>query len=306
MVHLYFLVFLTQWLALAAAKVYTGFNYGAFWSKSQPKIKKDFVQQFNLAKSLPNTPVLFDSARLFTSIQWGTAGITNDPIEAFAAAVDTNTSLLLGFWAQDEASLGNELMALEKAFKTHGSKLANLVVGLSVGNEDIYRFEHPNNQIDKGASEDQVKNLVQITREKIALSSFASLMRDKPIGHTDIQDYAPSGMDFIGMNTYPYYGGQPIEKAHESFFNTLSAIKSKAVNTPVWIGETGWPFSGKTLGSAVASVENMQKYWTNVGCSLFGKYNTWWFQLHMDSGDGADWGLIDITSQKPRIKDLSC
>jgi len=201
-VCIFLFLFLAQLPALAVAKVYTGFNYGAFWHPSQAKFKKDFVQEFSLAKTLPSTPVTFDSARFFTCIQWLTK---DEPIEAFDAAIETNTSLLLGFWAQNETMLDVELVALEKAFKNHGVKLADLVVGLSIGNEDIYRFEHPEtSQGLQGASENQIQSLVQLAREKIGSSSFAAFMIDKPIGHTDIQDYVPSGMDFIGMNTYPY------------------------------------------------------------------------------------------------------
>jgi glucan endo-1,3-beta-D-glucosidase len=268
MARFYILLFLAQLPALAVARVYTGFNYGAFWHPSQAKFKKDFVHEFNLAKALPNTPVPFDSARLFTCIQWFTK---DEPIEAFDAAIETNTSLLLGFWAQNETMLDVELVSLAKAFEKHGSKLSDLVVGLSIGNEDIYRFEHPEtSQGLQGASEDQIKSLVQLTREKINKSSFAAFMIDTPIGHTDIQDYVPSGMDFIGVNNYPCYSHRPIEKANKSFFDTLANVRKKANdNTPVWITETGWPFSdhgGKSMATAVASAENMQKYWTEVGC----------------------------------------
>ncbi|KAF2819413.1 hypothetical protein CC86DRAFT_413108 [Ophiobolus disseminans] len=66
------------------------------------------------------------------------------------------------------------------------------------------------------------------------------------------------------------------------------------------------PNAPADVANSVASIENMQEYRTKVGCSIFGKHNVWWFQLEKDSNDGPDWGIIDVPTQKPRIKDLSC
>ena len=119
-------------LAPASQTIYTGFSYGAFWSESEPKRYKDFLRQFKLAKSLTNVPVPFTSARLYQAAQWGSS---SEPSEAFQAAIETNTTLLIGLWLP----IDKELDALNKAFETYGQKLADLVIGISVGNEDIYR-----------------------------------------------------------------------------------------------------------------------------------------------------------------------
>ena len=116
----------------APQHIYTGFSYGAFWSESEPKRYKDFHRQFSLAKSLPNVPIPFTSARLYQAAQWGSP---QEPSEAFQAAIDTNTTLLIGLWLP----IDNELIALDKAFEKHGQKLVDLVIGIAVGNEDIYR-----------------------------------------------------------------------------------------------------------------------------------------------------------------------
>lgn len=116
----------------ASQPIYTGFSYGAFWSESEPKRYKDFLRQFTLARNLPNVPVPFTSARLYQAAQWGSP---QEPSEAFQAAIETNTTLLIGLWLP----VDNELIALDKAFEKHGQKLADLVIGIAVGNEDIYR-----------------------------------------------------------------------------------------------------------------------------------------------------------------------
>jgi glucan endo-1,3-beta-D-glucosidase len=113
--------------------VYTGFSYGAFWSGGKAKHYEDFLDQFKLAKNLPNVPVPFTSARLYQAAQWGQN--KTEPSEAFQAAIETNTTLLVGLWLP----IDSELDALDNAFKKYGRKLANLVIGISVGSEDIYR-----------------------------------------------------------------------------------------------------------------------------------------------------------------------
>lgn len=116
----------------ASQKIYTGFSYGAFWSESEPKQYKDFLRQFMLARNLPNVPVPFTSARLYQAAQWGSP---TEPSEAFQAAIETNTTLLIGLWLP----IDKELIALDKAFEKYGQKLVDLVIGIAVGNEDIYR-----------------------------------------------------------------------------------------------------------------------------------------------------------------------
>lgn len=71
-----------------------------------PRTQQDFTDQFNAAKELAGTNGAFTSARLFTMIQAGTAG---DLISAIQAAVDTDTSLLLGLWG----SAGQQAFDLE-------------------------------------------------------------------------------------------------------------------------------------------------------------------------------------------------
>jgi glucan endo-1,3-beta-D-glucosidase len=173
MTHLIIFYLLTQCLTLAATKVYTGFNYGAYWRDDSAKTKEDFVRQFNLAKSL-DTPVSFDSARLSTSVQWHTDKTTMDPIEAFDAAIETNTSLLLGIWLP---SFDAELIALDKAFTTHGQKLADLVIGISVGNEDVHSGF---------ANSDVVEDKIRALRRM--MDKHGSLFKRKKllVGHTDI------------------------------------------------------------------------------------------------------------------------
>lgn len=299
------------YLTPTVARVYTGFNYGAFWSYDT-NVKKyaDFHNGFSHAKNLTNVPVPFDSARLFTCI---TAGTKDDPTEAFQAAIDTGTNLLLGMWVSpgakgqsNDIQVANELAALGKAFKQYGQKLADLVIGLSVGNEDIYRS---NSDKEVGIGMDDTVSTIQSVRKKIAESEFAKYMEGKPIGHTDTAPYAVvKGSDFAGMNAYPYWTNTSISDAGSSFMGSLEDTQRRAGDMPVWITEMGWPIKGaNNTNDTLASVDNYRRYWSEVGCQIFGKYNTFWFELLQDSQpEQPDWGLLDTKTFQPRIPDLSC
>ncbi|KAJ4298182.1 hypothetical protein N0V90_006081 [Kalmusia sp. IMI 367209] len=287
-------------------KIYTGFSYGAFWSENEPKFYKDFLRQFTLAKNLPNVPVPFSSARLYQIAQWGAP---QEPSEAFQAAIETNTTLLLGLWLP----IDNELIALDKAFEKHGQKLVDLVIGISIGNEDIYRgsdecTQKENKPCQMAATADEVVANITYVKSIIQQKPWYKLFKSPPpIGHADIaRNAALKEADFVGTNIFPFWHPDPIDKAWESFEISLTGIKKRAGNVPVWITETGWPSAG--TNDTTASLDNMQKYWSTVGCSLFGKYTTFWFELEKDTHDpgNLDWGLIDIPSQEPKIKDLSC
>ncbi|KAF3033964.1 hypothetical protein E8E12_003064 [Didymella heteroderae] len=262
------LFLLTGVLESAAAKIYAGFNYGAFWSEqSNVKQYADFHKGFELAKNLTNTPVSFDSARLYTCI---TAGTKDDPTPAFQAAIDTGTNLLLGMWVSPSETgqsnddlVENELTALGKAFERYGQTLADLIIGLSVGSEDVYRFTMQQ----AGVGPDNLR----LTIKKISRKDRSGL----------VGPFHAS--DFIGMTAYPYWDGKAIEEANATFMATLKDTQQRAGNTSVWISEVG-----------CASADNYQRYWNE-------------FELLQDSTpDQPDWGLLDAKTYQPRIKDLSC
>ncbi|KAI4713259.1 hypothetical protein J4E89_002238 [Alternaria sp. Ai002NY15] len=302
---------LSPYLAQAASQVYTGFNYGAFWgAEENAKQKADFLDGFNLARNL-TTDIPFDSARLFTC---RAAKTLDEPTEAFDAAVASKTNLLLGFWitpaqkgGSPDENVKNEMAALEKGFKKHGQALSDLIIGLSVGNEDVYRAEATQ---EVGVTATVVGQTIAKVKESIASSSFAQYMKDKPIGHVDTAQYAVvDNADFIGMTAYPYWNKDSIGTASTSFQGSLEGVKQRAGNRPVWIAEMGWPFTdSEQHGAAVAGIDELQKFWSEVGCAVFGKYTTFWFELLKDttSDQKADWSVIDPSSRQSRIKNMSC
>lgn len=193
----------SQILALAAAlpstlAAYKGFNYG-----STGNTQATFEGQFNSAKALG-----FDSARLYTMIQDAT---TNTPISAIPAAISTGTSLLLGLWASaGDAQFANEIAALKAAISQYGTPFTDLIAGISVGSEDIYRITPIgiSNNAGVGVGPGVISGYVGQVRSAIAGTSAAG----KPVGHVDTYNVWTNGsqngligaVDFLGVDAYPY------------------------------------------------------------------------------------------------------
>lgn len=169
-------------LLTGAEAAVKGFNYGAFFGNQQAKNYNDFKYEFQAAQQLPGTNGEFTSARLYTMIQHGT---TNDVISAIQAAIDTNTQLLLGIWASGgEANVQNEITALKSALSTYGSKFTDLVVGISVGSEDLYRVTETaagNGETNPGLKPEELINYVNQVRSAVQGTALSGT----PIGHVD-------------------------------------------------------------------------------------------------------------------------
>lgn len=287
--------------ASSSSVVAKGFNYG-----SSGFTQSTYETQFNLARTLVGTSG-FTSARLYTMIQDGT---TNSAISAIPAAIATKTYLLLGLFYPN---VDNEIAALKAAIDTYGSALADLVLGISVGSEDLYRdsvLGQTQNQ-GTGASPAELVSFIQATRNAIA----GTVLAGKPIGHVDTwNDWTNSSnaavisaVDFIGMDAYPYYqttNANSITNGLSLFEQAYQATVGVAGGKPVWITETGWPVSGPTEASAVASTTNAETYWKQVGCGFaFDKIPTFWFDL-VDQGASPSFGVTGGGAYP--LYDLSC
>lgn len=251
---------------------YQGFNYGSTNTDSSPVTLEQYANDFTTAKALAGTNDAFTSARLYTCIQ---AGTTNTPSDAFQAAVNTNTLLLLGLWASaGQENINNELAALTTFLDgSDGTALAKLIVGISVGSEDLYRISPTGilNKSGAGASPDDITNY--IGQVKTAIASTAA--KGSLVGHVDTWTAWVNGSnaavitnsDFIGMDAYPYFQNtmtNPIGNGYSLFDAAYEATIGVAGGKPVWVTETGWPVSGATSGDGVPSTANAQTYWDQV------------------------------------------
>jgi len=287
-------------LATLASAQILGFNSGSTLANYQGKVESDYEAEFTTAQNLQGAPGTFNSVRLYTMIQ---AGTTNTPISAFQAAINTNTTMLLGIWCSGTTTIQNELDALSAAISQYGSKFTDLVIGISVGSEDLYRnsVQGIANSAGIGAEPSVILNFIQQTRSALANTPLSS----KPIGHVETwNDWGNSSnkavldaADFLGTDLYAYYEStknNDISNAQSLFNSAYSTVQGVAGSKPVWITETGWPSTGPDYGAAKATVSNAQTYWDQVGCSIFGKTNVWWYNLR--DSNPANEAKFEITS----------
>lgn len=246
-------------------------------------------------------------------------GTASDPISAIPAAIKTKTSLLLGLWASGgDTSFANELNALKAAIAAHGSDLGGLVDGISVGSEDLYRNSPQGIQAGSnvGAEPDTIARYIQETRDAIA----GTPLEGSPVGHVDTWTAWYNGSnqavidacDWLGMDAYPYFQdtmANAIGQSGALFSDALAkTTQAGGGSKAVWITETGHPVSGDTVGQSVASVENAETYWKDVGCPLFDTTNVWWYTLQDASPDtpSPSFGIVGSDLSTTPLFDLSC
>ena len=300
-------------IAGASAQNYLGFNSGATLADRSAKFKADFKEEFETAAKLNGAPGKFNSVRLYTNIQ---AYSEEDPIEAFDAAVETETNILLGVWASGTDNIDKEINALKKAIETHGKKLTDLVIGVTIGSEDLYRVSATGikNKSGVGNSPDAIVGFIGDWRDAFSDSALA----DIPVGHADTWDVwgnstnkpVIDAIDFIAVHEYPYYEndkGNNIDNAGTLFDRAYQTTLDAAGDKPVWVTETGWPYVGPDWDEAEASVDNAKTYWDEVGCrKLFNKTPTFWYTLRDSNPDNKmKFAITENLSTEP-LFDLSC
>ncbi|KAI5361675.1 putative glycoside hydrolase superfamily [Septoria linicola] len=304
---------LVSLIGLASAQgIIRGFNSGGIGPNGK-KSQQDFEAEFNKIKDLPGTSG-FTSIRLFTTIQADTANL---PTSAIPAAIATKTSLLLGLWASaGQDAFNQELTALKRALDQYGQEFIDLIIGISVGSEDLYRVTPTGiaNKAGVGSSPDELVKYIQQTRDK--LDGHDDLKTK--IGHVDTWTAwvnetnfpVTAAVNWVGMDGYPYYEtvkDNTIENADGLFFDSYNATVGVSRGKPVWVTETGWPVAGPDSGKAKANVESAKKYWDAVACRRLGNINTWWFTLDDAKKDPNE---ISFSVIKPNlgapIFDLSC
>ncbi|KAL9060437.1 MAG: hypothetical protein Q9162_000610 [Coniocarpon cinnabarinum] len=297
-----------------SAQVHQGFNYGAAFTNGNPKQVQDFQDEFTAAQNLPGHKG-FTSARLYTNIQ---AKTTNTPISAFQAAINTKTTLLLGIWGSSgQATVDTEISALNAAIDQYGSALTDLIAGVSVGSEDLYRNSPTGIEYKAGigANPGDITGFINCVRGNLTQKGV-----NAPIGHVDTwtawvndsNSAVVQSSDFLGVDMYPYFqtnDSNGIDNGANLFYQALSATQQHSQGKPVWVTETGWPVSGDKSGQAETSVANAKIYWDQVACKILGQINTWWFTLQDAEPDtpNPSFGIIAGPSIKnPPLFDLSC
>ncbi|KFY37805.1 hypothetical protein V495_06932, partial [Pseudogymnoascus sp. VKM F-4514 (FW-929)] len=301
-------------LVATASAVHQGFNYGSTNSDGSIRDQQRFQDEFNAAKSLEGVTG-FNSARLYTMIQGGTA---NDPISAIPAAIAADTTLLLGIWASaGQEGINNEIAALKRAIEQYGDDFTSRVTGLSVGSEDLYRLS-PTGIAAKsgyGAEPQDLVSYIGQVRQAIA----GTALKGTPIGHVDTWNDWVNGsnsavieaVDWLGVDAYPYFQtsmANGIDNGPQLFFDAYDATVGAAGGKDVWITETGWPVSGPVSGQAEANLKNAKFFWDKVACPSLGKINTYWYTLQdsFPNTPSPSFGVVGTTLSTKPLFDLSC
>ncbi|KAK0704594.1 glycoside hydrolase superfamily [Lasiosphaeris hirsuta] len=297
----------------ASAQNYLGFNSGATLADRSAKFKADFKSEFETAQALSGAPGKFNAVRLYTNVQ---AYSKDDPIQAFEAAIETDTKILLGIWASGTDTIAPELSALKKAVDKYGKEFTDLVIGISIGSEDLYRTSVTGvkNEAGVGTGPAEIVSFIGDFKKAFANTPLSST----PVGHVDTWDVWTNGtnqpvidaVDWVGVDEYPYYEngkGNNIKNSGSLFDRAFDATVAAVGGKPVWVTETGWPATGPAWDQAVASVDNAKYYWDEVGCrKLFNKVPTFWYNLRDSNPENKmKFAITNNLSTKP-LFDLTC
>ncbi|KAI1131722.1 GPI-anchored cell wall beta-1,3-endoglucanase EglC [Nemania abortiva] len=299
--------------ATSFSQAIQGFNYGSTSNDGSCQSYGGFKGLFERAKNLPGASG-FTAARLYTSIQCGTVA---EPTEAYQAAIDTDTKILVGLWASAGRDVfEDELKALITAARTLSTAFTDRIIGISVGSEDLYRSSSLGiaNNAGEGATAAELQGYIGWLRDW----TRGTLLEGIPITHVDTWNAwmrpenrgVIEAIDFLGHNSFPYFENampNAIEKASDHFWFAVGVTESVAQGKPVWVTETGWPDTGPVHRDAVPSLENAKTYWKTIGCSLFGKRNIFWYTLVDAAMTNSDlsFAITPAYSATPKF-DLAC
>ena len=107
--------------------------------------------------------------------------------------------------------------------------------------------------------------------------------------------------DLLMPNCYPYWGGESINDASESFARSMASLQAAARSKQIIVSETGWPTAGQTKGNAVPGADSAARYFSEVReWSLSTGTQVLWFDavdepwkgLTEEGEAGAHWGLM--------------
>ncbi|KAI4214492.1 MAG: hypothetical protein LQ351_002909 [Letrouitia transgressa] len=230
------------------------------------------------------------------------------------AAKSRNFQVILGIWADAQASYESEWKALKGVLNAGN---AASVYGITVGSESLYR----------GVSAFEL-----LPRIKNATAEFGKFT--KRIGTVDswnkFQDgtadpIITGGVKFLLVNAFGYWQHQNINNATATYLDDLQqaighiqSLSGSLDAIEIWNGETGWPGDGgDDYGDAKAGTKNAATFYrTGVCAALDWGYNVFYFEAFDEAwkpkstgdtgaqGDETHWGAF--TADRKLKFSLSC
>jgi exo-beta-1,3-glucanase (GH17 family) len=164
--------------------------------------------------------------------------------------------------------------------------------GLVVGNEYLYR--HPTDFAKLTNSIAQVRNAVTNKTIKVGAAEQWHVWRDYPT--------LANSVDFMMVHVHPYWEGQNVTNAANFVVEKYNLIKSLNPGKKIIIGETGWPTVGATIGEAVPSTNNQERFFKdfrelartqNIDYLMFSMFNEAWKASTGEGVVGGNWGIMD-------------
>jgi GPH family glycoside/pentoside/hexuronide:cation symporter len=207
-----------------------------------------------------------------------TEGNEITPKQAKKAGLDT----VVGAWLSSDLEKNEkEITALIKLAKDGVVNIA------AVGNEALMRDE---------LSEDQIIHYLKRVKKELP---------DTPVTYVDAyyeflnRPKLLEQCDIILINCYPFWEGYSIDESIHVIQKMYALVKEKSNGKRIIISETGWPTAGAKNGSAVPSLTNMMKYFTNlftwsaandVEVFYFSSFDESW-KFSYEGEAGTSWGI---------------
>ena len=135
--------------------------------------------------------------------------------------------------------------------------------------------------------------------ERVKTAVDVPVTTAETIGHLYSHPELIAAVDYVLVHIYAFWDGVAIENAAQHTLNMFHLTQDIAQGKPVVIGETGWPSKGPTNGTAIASIENEQRFWhefltlaqqENIEFFSFAVFDELW---KTEGGVGPYWGMLD-------------
>ena len=118
---------------------------------------------------------------------------------------------------------------------------------LIVGNEVLLRKDRTEEELLRA-----IRGVKEETGLLVAYADVPAVWSDHP--------KVVEAVDVCLVHLYPFWDGQPIEKAADALVDNWSLLKKTYPGKRLVIGETGWPSAGEAKDGAVPSPANQARY----------------------------------------------
>ncbi len=232
--------------------------------------------------------------------------------------IDSDLQLLAGTTHSVRTySTEGTLAEIPKLAKRHG---INVALGAWIDADDVRNEQEINKLIEVANSN---SNVVRVfIGNEVILRADPKIPLAKLIGYIDrvrkavkvpVSTAEPpyiwaahpelvSHVDYIAVHLLPYWENQPIDLAVAHSIQQYEDVKILYPDTPVIIGEVGWPSNGRTHGGAVASQAN-QAHFLREFLKVAQEKNYIYYVMEAfdqpwkdqsEGAVGAYWGVYDV------------